>query len=172
WHWSRRRKASSSRSRKAGSASSSRSSRRGFYADLLRRSAGTAGNSVPGLRLRRHRGGGGRDTRRAGAGVYLARGACRSADACRGAGESERHGGRRTGYHGPRSGHSRSRRRQMALQVRRVITGHDANGKAIVKIDEVSKNAASGRPGATACNIWTTEGFAANNDGAADEGLR
>ena len=60
----------------------------------------------------------------------------------------------------------------MALQVRRVITGHDANGKAIVKIDEVSKNLASGRPGATACNIWTTEGFPANNDGAADEGLR
>jgi hypothetical protein len=27
----------------------------------------------------------------------------------------------------------------MALQVRRVITGHDASGKAIVKIDEVSK---------------------------------
>src|ERR671919_154908 len=27
----------------------------------------------------------------------------------------------------------------MALQVRRVITGHDANGRAIVKIDEVSK---------------------------------
>ena len=60
----------------------------------------------------------------------------------------------------------------MALQVRRVITGHDANGKAIVKIDEVSKNATSGRPGATACNIWTTDGFPANNDGAADEGLR
>jgi len=60
----------------------------------------------------------------------------------------------------------------MALQVRRVITGHDANGKAIVKIDEVAKNVTSGRPGATACNIWTTEGFPANNDGAADEGLR
>ena len=29
-----------------------------------------------------------------------------------------------------------------------------------------------GRPGATACNVWTTEGFPANNDGAADEGLR
>src|SRR5688572_29323601 len=28
----------------------------------------------------------------------------------------------------------------MALQVRRVITGHDANGKAKVLIDEVSKN--------------------------------
>ncbi len=60
----------------------------------------------------------------------------------------------------------------MALQVRRVITGHDASGRAIVKIDEVSKNVSSGRPGATACNIWTTEGFPANNDGAADEGLR
>ena len=60
----------------------------------------------------------------------------------------------------------------MALQVRRVITGHDGNGRAIVKIDEVSKNVTSGRPGATACNIWTTEGFPANNDGAADEGLR
>lgn len=60
----------------------------------------------------------------------------------------------------------------MALQVRRVITGHDASGKAIVKIDETCKNAVSGRPGATACNIWTTEGFPANNDGAADEGQR
>ena len=60
----------------------------------------------------------------------------------------------------------------MALQVRRVITGHDANGRAIVKIDEVSKNVFTGRPGATACNIWTTEGFPANNDGEADEGLR
>ena len=28
-----------------------------------------------------------------------------------------------------------------------VITGHDANGKAIVKIDEVSKNVTSGPPG-------------------------
>jgi len=60
----------------------------------------------------------------------------------------------------------------MALQVRRVITGHDANGRAIVNIDEISTNVSSGRPGATACNIWTTEGFPANNDGAGDEGLR
>ena len=51
----------------------------------------------------------------------------------------------------------------MALQVRRVITGHDANGRAIVTIDEVSKNLSSGRPGATACNIWTTEGFPAGD---------
>ncbi len=60
----------------------------------------------------------------------------------------------------------------MALQVRRVITGHDANGRAGVTIDEVAKNVVSGRPGANACVVWTTEAFPVNNDGAADEGLR
>ena len=60
----------------------------------------------------------------------------------------------------------------MALQVRRVVTGHDASGHAVVKIDEVSKNLVSGRPGATACVVWTTESFPVNNTGDADEGLR
>jgi quercetin dioxygenase-like cupin family protein len=60
----------------------------------------------------------------------------------------------------------------VALQVRRVITGHDANGRAVVTIDEVCKNVASGRPGAQACVVWTTEGFPVNSDGGADEGLR
>jgi len=60
----------------------------------------------------------------------------------------------------------------MAVQVRRVVTGHDANGRAVVKIDEVSKNITSSRPGATACVVWTTESFPVNNAGDADEGLR
>ena len=60
----------------------------------------------------------------------------------------------------------------MALKVRRVITGHDAAGKAIVKIDEIATHAFTGRPGATGINVWTTEGFPANNDGAEDAGLR
>ena len=60
----------------------------------------------------------------------------------------------------------------MALKVRRVITGHDAGGKAIVKIDEVAIHTFTGRPGATGINVWTTEGFPANNDGADDAGLR
>ena len=60
----------------------------------------------------------------------------------------------------------------MALRVRRVITGHDAKGKAIVKIDEVAKHLFTGRPGATACNVWTTEGFPADNDGSDDAGQR
>ena len=31
----------------------------------------------------------------------------------------------------------------MPLQLRRVVTGHDANGRAVVKIDEISKNLTS-----------------------------
>jgi quercetin dioxygenase-like cupin family protein len=60
----------------------------------------------------------------------------------------------------------------MALNLRRVVTGHDANGRAVVKIDEVSKNLVSSRPGSTACVVWTTESFPVNNTGDADEGLR
>ena len=60
----------------------------------------------------------------------------------------------------------------MAVQVRRVVTGHDANGRAVVKIDEVSNNVISSRPGATACVVWTTESFPVNNTGDADDGLR
>jgi len=60
----------------------------------------------------------------------------------------------------------------MAFQVRRVVTGHDANGKAIVKIDEVITNTKTGRPGAQVAGIWTTEGFPVNNDGQDDAALR
>jgi quercetin dioxygenase-like cupin family protein len=60
----------------------------------------------------------------------------------------------------------------MALQLRRVVTGHDAKGRAVVKIDEVSKNLVSSRPGQAACVLWTTESFPVNNTGDADEGLR
>jgi quercetin dioxygenase-like cupin family protein len=60
----------------------------------------------------------------------------------------------------------------MAVQVRRVVTGHDANGRAVIKIDEVSNSITSNRPGATACVVWTTESFPVNNTGDADEGLR
>jgi mannose-6-phosphate isomerase-like protein (cupin superfamily) len=60
----------------------------------------------------------------------------------------------------------------MAVQVRRVVTGHDSNGRAVVKIDEISKNVTSSRPGQSGCVVWTTESFPVNNTGDADEGLR
>ena len=60
----------------------------------------------------------------------------------------------------------------MALNLRRVVTGHDRNGKAVVTIDETVKNVVSGRPGALAGSVWTTEGFPVSNDGSADESAR
>ncbi|HEY0568000.1 MAG TPA: cupin domain-containing protein [Xanthobacteraceae bacterium] len=60
----------------------------------------------------------------------------------------------------------------MALQVRRVVTGHDQNGRAIVSIDEVSKNLSSGRPGQMGCVMWTTQGFPVDNTGSDDAALR
>ncbi len=60
----------------------------------------------------------------------------------------------------------------MAQQFRRVVTGHDATGRAFVAIDEVPTHQVSARPGATACVVWTTEGFPVDNDGGEDQGLR
>jgi len=56
----------------------------------------------------------------------------------------------------------------MSLTVRRVVTGHDQNGRAIVVIDETAKNVTQGRPGAHAAVIWTSEGFPVDNGGSAD----
>lgn len=60
----------------------------------------------------------------------------------------------------------------MAFNLRRIVTGHDGSGRAVVKIDEISKNLVSARPGSTACVVWTTEAFPIDNTGDADEGLR
>ncbi len=61
----------------------------------------------------------------------------------------------------------------MALNVRRVITGHDANGKAVVRIDDVGANRKSVRANQVAQVIWTTEdlpvGFAEDGE---DKGAR
>jgi quercetin dioxygenase-like cupin family protein len=60
----------------------------------------------------------------------------------------------------------------MALNVRRVVTGHDDNGRAIVTIDEVSKNVISRRPNHASCVIWSTGEFPTDNDLDADGGAR
>src|SRR5499433_1325215 len=62
--------------------------------------------------------------------------------------------------------------RPMSLTIRRVVTGHDKNGRAIVSIDESVKNAAQTRPGAEAAVIWTSEGFPVDNDCSADTSTR
>ncbi|HZT89764.1 MAG TPA: cupin domain-containing protein [Stellaceae bacterium] len=60
----------------------------------------------------------------------------------------------------------------MALQLRRVVTGHDAEGKAVVLIDEMPAKTNSARAGVTTCVAWTSEGFPVSNDGDADEAQR
>jgi len=56
----------------------------------------------------------------------------------------------------------------MSLQIRRVVTGHTADGRATVEIDEVAKNVISNRPGASSCVVWSTKGFPVDNDGFTD----
>ena len=56
----------------------------------------------------------------------------------------------------------------MSLNIRRVVTGHDKQGRAKVLIDERVKNVISNRPGATSSVIWQTTGFPINNDGDYD----
>jgi quercetin dioxygenase-like cupin family protein len=60
----------------------------------------------------------------------------------------------------------------MSLKIRRVVTGHDANGKAIVTIDEIAKNVISRRPGHASCVIWSTGEFPIDNDLEIDGGTR
>jgi quercetin dioxygenase-like cupin family protein len=57
----------------------------------------------------------------------------------------------------------------MKLKRRRVVTGHDSNGKAIVKIDDIAPNVISNRPGAESVVVWSTRGFPVNNDDPADD---
>ena len=61
----------------------------------------------------------------------------------------------------------------MTLKIRRVVTGHDAQGRARVAIDELCANVISRRPSHTSCVVWSTGEFPADNgdqrDGAARE---
>ena len=56
----------------------------------------------------------------------------------------------------------------MSLTIRRVVTGHDEQGRAKVLIDEQVKNVFSHRPGAFYSVIWSSEGFPVSNDGDHD----
>lgn len=60
----------------------------------------------------------------------------------------------------------------MSMKIRRVITGHDADGRAIVQIDDIAGNVSSRRPGQEAALIWTTHGYPVDNSDAADGGAR
>src|SRR5882762_4570281 len=61
---------------------------------------------------------------------------------------------------------------KMALHIRRVVTGHDQNGRAIVSIDEICKNVISRRPAHSSCVVWSTGEFPTDNGDDADGGTR
>jgi quercetin dioxygenase-like cupin family protein len=60
----------------------------------------------------------------------------------------------------------------MSLKIRRVVTGHDEDGKAIVLIDEICKNLRSGRERHHSCAVWSTGSFPADNSTNDDGALR
>jgi len=45
----------------------------------------------------------------------------------------------------------------MPLEVRRVVTGHDENGKAIIVTDEIATNVKSLRPGGQSTVVWASD---------------
>ena len=58
----------------------------------------------------------------------------------------------------------------MPLEVRRIVTGHDANGKAVVKTDErMAAVPRLGRPHIAGCEIWSTDKMPIDNSDAAAE---
>jgi quercetin dioxygenase-like cupin family protein len=58
------------------------------------------------------------------------------------------------------------------LSIRRVVTGHDNDGKALVLIDELCTNVISRRERHHSCVVWSTESFPVNNSGNEDEAAR
>jgi len=60
----------------------------------------------------------------------------------------------------------------MTIQIRRVVTGHDADGRAIVKIDDICGNVKSTRKGQQSCVVWTTDTSPAVNTGDDDASRR
>ncbi len=56
----------------------------------------------------------------------------------------------------------------MSFTIRRIVTGHDEQGRAKVLIDEQVNNVISKRPGHAASVIWSSVGYPVDNDGDED----
>ncbi|MFK8251820.1 cupin domain-containing protein [Ancylobacter terrae] len=51
----------------------------------------------------------------------------------------------------------------MNLNIRRIVTGHDENGKSVVTIDEIASNVISRREKHASCVMWSTGEFPSDN---------
>lgn len=58
------------------------------------------------------------------------------------------------------------------MKIRRVVTGHDSQGRAVVKIDELCNNLISRRPHHQSCVVWSTGAFPSDLGDERDGGAR
>jgi quercetin dioxygenase-like cupin family protein len=58
----------------------------------------------------------------------------------------------------------------MSLNIRRVVTGHDPTGRAVVAIDEICRNLSSRRPQHQSCAVWSTGSLPSDNSDAQQDG--
>src|SRR5258706_12903918 len=60
-------------------------------------------------------------------------------------------------------------REAVTLEVRRIVTGHDASGKAIIKTDErLTAVSRLGRSDVVGCEIWSTDHMPVDNSEESD----
>src|ERR1700738_2392811 len=58
----------------------------------------------------------------------------------------------------------------MALEVRRIVTGHDSQGRPVVATDErLAGTGAAGRAGISRVDVWSTDKMPIDNSDAAAE---
>ncbi len=60
----------------------------------------------------------------------------------------------------------------MALKVRRVVTGHNASGIAVVKTDELVPGVTRGIAGIVGCELWSTDQMPVDNSATAEAAQR
>jgi uncharacterized cupin superfamily protein len=60
----------------------------------------------------------------------------------------------------------------MALKVRRIVTGHNSSGIAVVKTDELVPGVTRGIAGIVGCELWSTDQMPVDNSVAADAAQR
>src|ERR1700746_38669 len=59
-------------------------------------------------------------------------------------------------------------KKSMTMKVRRIVTGHNASGKAIVKTDEQITAVPRVDAGISGCEIWSTDQMPIDNSSATD----
>ncbi|NIO09540.1 MAG: cupin domain-containing protein [Deltaproteobacteria bacterium] len=60
----------------------------------------------------------------------------------------------------------------MARPIRRIVTGHDAQGRSVILMDGDAPNVRERPGGGAVTNIWTTDSAPASNRGSEDMGSR